>query len=470
MPPDSVPPALWARLEATGQTHLLSLFDQLDAGGRQRLINQLESIDFQQVARLQSLARQEPPRPAGLSAAELASARTPRSPRLRESDQSSATPAEAAAAGAAMLAAGEVGAVIVAGGQATRLRCEGPKGVFPIGPVSQASLFELLLGRLKAVATRSGHRLPLAIMTSSATDAQTREFLGQHAYFGLDPAELLFFRQGDLPAITLDGGNLMLDAADHVAMAPDGHGGLLQALSAAGGLEWFARFGCRDIVTFQVDNPLAMPLDEEFLGHHRLGESEFTTQVVEKTDPAERVGVVAEIDGTTRLIEYSDLPEELAEAREADGRLRLRAGSIAIHAFTREFLERAADSDGLPLHLARKAVPHLDEAGRLVTPRQPNAVKFERFIFDLMPLARRVLPVEVDAAEGFAPLKNPSGSASDSPEHVRAAMVHLARRRCLEAGIDVAEGVSVELAPDTLTAEILRRRVAGGRIDADRVV
>jgi UDP-glucose pyrophosphorylase len=105
-----------------------------------------------------------------------------------------------------------------------------------------------------------------------------------------------------------------------------------------------------------------------------------------------------------------------------------------------------------------------------VTPRQPNAVKFERFIFDLMPLARRVLPVEVDAAEGFAPLKNPSGSASDSPEHVRAAMVHLARRRCLEAGIDVAEGVSVELAPDTLTAEILRRRVAGGRIDTDRVV
>lgn len=471
MPTDAISPELLARLETAGQAHLLRFFDRLDAGGRQRLTDQLEAIDFQQLARLQSLARQAESRPPGLSGSDLASARTPRSPRLREANQGSATPAEAAAAGAAMLAAGEVGAVIVAGGQASRLRCDGPKGVFPIGPVSQASLFELLLGRLRAVATRSGHHLPLAIMTSSATDAETRAFLGEHGYFGLDPAELLFFRQGDLPAITIDAGNLMLDAADHVAMAPDGHGGLLQALSAAGGLEWFARLGCRDIVTFQVDNPLAMPLDEEFLGHHRLGESEFTTQVVEKTDPAERVGVVAQIDGTTRLIEYSDLPGELAEAREADGRLRLRAGSIAIHAFTREFLDRAAaDPQALPLHIARKAVPQLDEAGKLVTPRQPNAVKFERFIFDLMPLARRVLPVEVDAAEGFAPLKNPSGSASDSPEHVRAAMMSLARRRCLEAGIEVAEGVRVELAPDTLTTEDLRCRVPGGRIDTDRVV
>jgi UDP-N-acetylglucosamine/UDP-N-acetylgalactosamine diphosphorylase len=342
----------------------------------------------------------------------------------------------------------------VAGGHGTRLGCHGPKGLCSVGPVSKANLFKVLLGKLVAVRRRYGRDVPLAIMTSSATDAETRTFLAEHACCGLDPARVFVFRQHDLPALDAATGRLLLDAPGHLALAPDGHGGMLVALAEAGGLDWFGRQGVEHVVSFQVDNPLAMPLAAEFLGYHLLSAADFSTQVVRKQEPGERVGVVVDCDGRHSVVEYSDLPAEAAAERLPDGRLRFHAGSIAIHAFAKTFLDRAAARhDSLPLHLAFKAVPFLDADGRRVVPTAPNAYKFERFIFDLMPLAQRVCVVEIEASEGFAPLKNPVGSASDTVEHVHAAMVAHARRLLAKAGIHVADGVDVELAADRIIDE-----------------
>jgi len=465
------PPApLLDLVESAGQPQLLAFWDRLDAPGRSRLQAQLQRLDWSQIAVCRRLAadRGAAASPPPLS---LERASTPHCHQLDGDDGA------AIAAGREMLAAGSVGAVLMAGGQGTRLGFDGPKGTFPIGPVSGASLFELLLGRLAAVAKRYGRPVPLAIMTSGATDAATREFLEQRRYCGLDPDAVWIFRQGTLPAIDAGTGKLLLDAPDRVAVAPDGHGGMLGALTGSGGLDWFAGRGIDTVVTFQVDNPLARSIDPEFLGHHRLSDADVTTQVVAKTDPAERVGVVVVQDGVTRVVEYSDLPESLAAERLADGRLRFHAGSIAIHAFRREFLEHtAAAADSLPLHVAHKKVPFLDEAGRLTRPDRPNACKFERFIFDLMPLANRVTVAEVTAAEGFAPLKNPSGSPSDSPESVRLAVVAYARRHLAAAGISVADGIDVELDTATILDDDDLRKLAavgglpGNSIDRPMVV
>lgn len=466
---------LFVRLDELGQQALHRHLAELDPPRRRRLADQLEAIDWKQVASMQALARAAgTSQTLAVDPAWLAAARTPSGPRLRHGGQSPTgplEPREAIPAGEQLLSSGAIGALLVAGGQATRLRCDGPKGLYRIGPVSNASLFELLLGRIRATGERFAKPVPLAIMTSTATDEATRRFLEENAWFGLPSEHVLIFRQGDLPALSIDSFSLLLDASDHVAVAPDGHGGLLSALAKAGGLTWFSSRGVQHVASFQVDNPLAMPLDPEFLGYHALAAAEFSTQVVEKREPRERVGVVVEHDGRHRVIEYSDLSDELAQARTDDRRLRLRAGSIAVHAFALAFLERAAaEPESLPLHLARKAVPCLDAAGRLVRPKEPNAFKFERFIFDLMPLARRVLTVEIDPAEGFAPLKNPPGADADAPEHVQTAMTALARERCRAAGIDVADGIAVELAADTFTADDLRRHVPAGRVDRPQVV
>jgi len=465
-----LPTALAESISLAGQDHVLRFWKTLDGSARDRLVSQLAAIDWGMFGELRRLARASGPGVvAGAAAAladDLARATTPPCNVLGDDAD------RAAAAGRKGLTEGLFGAVLVAGGQGSRLGCNGPKGVVPVGPLSGATLFDLLLGRLRGIAKRYGHPVPLAIMTSSATDADTRTWLADHDHGGLDPDHVLVFRQRDLPAVDAAAGNLLLDAPDRIAMAPDGHGGMLPALASAGGLEWFADRGCRHVTTFQVDNPLTMPLHPEFLGHHLLDEAEFSTQVVHKREPGERVGVVASNGKRTFVVEYSDLPAALAAERGPGDRLRFHAGSIAVHAFALDFLRRAsAAPDPLPLHVAHKAVPFVDDTGERVNPRTPNAVKFERFIFDLMPLARRVCLVEIDPAEGFAPLKNPPGAAADTLGHVQAALDAHARRILHRAGVVVADGVGVELAPWILDeADLDGVLPPGSRIERPTVI
>ena len=470
-PCQDVPAPLRSALERAGQMHVLRFWHTLDTASRSRLLGQLAVVDWDEFGTLQRLAasRHEPTAPA---AVDLSVAVTP--PCLRLGDSTNAIPpATAQAAGERLLAEGRVGAILVAGGQGTRLGCTGPKGLVPVGPVSRANLFELLFGKLRAVHRRFGRRIPLAIMTSSATDDDTRRFLADHDHGGLDPDFVHVFRQHDLPAVDATTGRILLDAPDHFAMAPDGHGGMLVALAESGGLDWFGRHGAEHLASFQVDNPLALPLHREFLGYHAVSRADFSTQVVVKREPGERVGVVVEQGGRHAVVEYSDLSPALAAERRTDGRLRFHAGSIAVHCFTKSFLDDAASRrDALPLHLAHKAVPFLDDAGSLVRPTAPNAIKFERFIFDLMPLAGRVTVVEIEARDGFAPLKNPVGSAADAPEHVHAALVDQARRLLADAGVTVAEGVDVELDAATIldATDVAAAFPRGTHIDTPQVI
>ena len=444
------PPDLVATLARAGQQNLLAFWNRLDEPAQQAFAAQLEAVDWPLVGQMQRLA-------AGSGhgrelAVDLSAAVTPTCLQLGD-PANRILPADAIRRGGEALGAGHIGAILVAGGQGTRLGCHGPKGLCSVGPVSNANLFEVLFGKLVAVRRRYGRDVPLAIMTSSATDAETRSFLADHACCGLDPDRVFVFRQHDLPALDAATGQLLLDGPGHLALAPDGHGGMLVALAESGGLDWFGSRSVEHVVSFQVDNPLAMPLAAEFLGYHLLSSADFSTQVVRKQQPGERVGVV-DCNGWHSVVEYSDLPADRAAERLPDGRLRFHAGSIAVHAFAKTFLDRvAARHDSLPLHIAFKAVPFLDADGKRIVPTSPNASKFERFIFDLMPLAERVCVVEIEASEGFAPLKNPIGAASDTAEHVHAAMVAHARRILAKAGVKVADGVDVELAANRIIDE-----------------
>jgi UDP-N-acetylglucosamine/UDP-N-acetylgalactosamine diphosphorylase len=208
--------------------------------------------------------------------------------------------------------------------------------------------------------------------------------------------------------------------------------------------------------------------DAEFLGYHLLSGSEMSTQVVAKQTPRDNVGNVVEIDGRVRILEYSDLnplPDEIVLRQEADGSPVFWAGNIAVHVIDVAFLQRmAASSESLPFHVAHKKVPYVDEAGKLVEPEQPNAMKFERFIFDLLPAAERSIVMEVEEAAVFAPLKNAPGAQRDSPERVQAQMMALHRDWLRSAGVRVADDLPLEISPlFALDAEELRAKMNAGR-------
>ena len=469
-----VPPELVARLAATDDSHLLRHWNELDDAGRERLAVQLADLDLAAAHRLYE-AKVSGPDDAGAATAAAAKAAPPAAVvRLPRTDRDVADRAAAVAAGEELLKSGAVGAILVAGGQGTRLGFDQPKGMFPVGPVSGATLFELLAGQLKARGEAAGVTIPLYVMTSPATDAPTRAEFAAQNYYGLGEENVVFFRQGTMPAVDDATGQVLLAAKDEVAVSPDGHGGLVAALKNRGVLEDMTRRGVTTLYYHQVDNPTVIVCDPAFLGFHKRLGGQVSTKVVAKVAPGEKMGVVCDVDGVTQIIEYSDLPDAAAARTDAEGGLLLWAGNTAIHCFERSFLESLADEgeagSGLPFHVAHKKVPHLNDAGELVEPTGPNAYKFERFIFDSLPLAKVAPVVETDRSREFNPVKNAEGS--DSPATAKAALVRLHREWLEAAGATVAEGVTVEILPSfALDADGVKEKVpADVRYDADAVL
>ncbi|MCB9941012.1 MAG: UDPGP type 1 family protein [Planctomycetaceae bacterium] len=433
---------LVARLEEAGQQQTLAFWDDLNAGQRSRLSAQLEAIDFEL---LNQLVQGEDAAPDW--AALAAKAQPPRAIRLDSTDNEF-SPMEAVARGEQALREGQLGLILVAGGQGTRLGFDHPKGMFPLGPVSQRTLFQILIERLRAVAKRYGVSIPMYLMTSPATHDETVSYLEKHDRFGLNKDELQIFCQGVMPAVDAGTGKLLLAERDSLALSPDGHGGTLAAFVKEGCMADAQQRNIEHLFYCHIDNPLAQICDPQMIGYHLLSGSEMTSQVVKKRAADEKVGNVVTIDGVTQIIEYSDLPPEFGAKTQSDGSLKLWAGSIGVHTFRRSFLERAAErKNSLPFHRALKAVPHIATDGSEVKPTSPNAIKFERFIFDLLPLAKNAIVIEVDAADAFAPVKNADGEPTDSPTTAKAAMVARDARLLREAGAKIAEGVAVEASP-----------------------
>lgn len=436
---------LAARLQPLGQAHLLRFWDELDAVGRARLANEVGAIDFQQIAELfhqgasscdwAGMARRATPPPA-MRLTERATG----------SGRFAATDARACAIEA--MRAGKIGVLLVAGGQGSRLGFEQPKGMYPIGPLSHATLLQIHFEKTIAAGRRYGVPVPMYMMTSPISHDEQIEFLHRQKFFGMPSDDVVVFCQGTMPAVDAATGKLLLASKDSLFLSPDGHGGTVAALAASGAIEHMRKRGVEHLFYLQVDNPLAPICDPELIGYHLLAESDLTSVAVAKQTPQDRVGVFAMIDGQMQVIEYSDLPDDVAEARSPDGSLKFWAGSIAMHVFNVAFLERSLHlKDALPFHIAHKKVPFIDEAGELVQPNEANALKFERFIFDLMPHARNPLVVEFAEEDVFAPLKNASGAQRDTPEYVRQFIVAQHRRWLEAAGTRIAKDVAVEISP-----------------------
>jgi UDP-N-acetylglucosamine/UDP-N-acetylgalactosamine diphosphorylase len=420
MSPES---SLLARLRGQHQEHLLRWWGDLDASTRAGLRAAIEAIDFDQLDRLIAalVERDSPAAPAPEQVGPIEVFRLP------QTDGDRSARRRLAEIGNAALAAGEVAVVVVAGGSGTRLGFDGPKGTYPIGPVSAASLFQIHAEKVLARGRRHGKPLPFYVMTSPENHAETTQFFAAHDHFGLE--HVRFFVQGQMPAVDRSSGRVLLTEPGRIALSPDGHGGTLAALAARGPggepscLDEMRDRGIETLFYFQVDNPLVEIADPTFIGIHRQIRAELSFKVIEKQAPDEKLGVVVAVEGKPQVIEYSDLPAELAERRAPEGSLQLWAGSIAIHIFERCFIERLHGGLDLPFHRAIKKVAYIDDAGARVEPPEPNAVKFERFIFDALPLAERWTMVETDRALEFEPLKNATGP--DSPATVRQRMSDL---------------------------------------------
>ncbi len=423
-----------------GQEHLLRFYDELDPDRQQELLDQISAIDFDRIDELtEKYVRQKPQIeiPGDITPPEVFPAGV-------DDEQSTAEHKTAVARGEELLAAGKVAAFCVAGGQGTRLGYDGPKGCYPATPVKNKPLFQVLAEQIIAASRRAGKSIPFYIMTSPVNDVATRAYFEQNDYFGLDASDVCFLVQGTMPAISYDG-KLLLADKDRIAVSPNGHGGCLEAMRNSGALDDMSARGVEYISYFQVDNPLVHAIDPLFIGLHAGRGADMSAKALTKRDPMEKLGNFCVSGGSVMIIEYSDMPEELAHEKLPDGRLKFSAGSIAIHIFSRAFVERLTE-DGrckLPFHRADKKVPHIDEHGNPVRPSEPNAVKLEMFVFDAKPMAEETVILETLRSEEFSPIKNAEGQ--DSPATCRRDQINRAAAWLEAAGVRVPRKESGEV-------------------------
>ena len=384
-------------LKDKGQQHLLKDFSSLAQDEQAELLKQISMIDWDTFAdnHLERKGKIEPL--SALSRKEI-----------------EARNLEFERTGAEILKSGKVGAVMLAGGQGTRLGSSAPKGTYNVGITKPLYIFECLIKNLLQVTQEYGARVPLLIMTSDKNDEETRAFLQEHAYFGYPKEDVFFFMQSMAPCTDLNG-KILLEAKGRLALSPNGNGGWYSSMRRAGLAQLMQSQGVEWLNVFGVDNVLQRIADPIFVGATALSGADCGAKTVSKVAPEERVGVLCKRGGKPDIIEYYELDETMANARDEEGELLYRNGVILNYLFRISALEEVAKYK-IPVHRAKKKVPYFD-GEKYVSPQVENAYKFEMLILDLIHLLKGCLPFEVEREREFAPIKNATGV--DSVESAR---------------------------------------------------
>ena len=388
------------------QQHLLNKYNDLTKEKKEELLKQILSIDFDEMEKLYEQAKSE----VKFDKIKIEPADYVDKSKLTEKEKEYYIQK-----GIEIMKKNKYAVVTMAGGQGTRLGHNGPKGSFDLGLDSHKCIFEILCDTLKEAKEKYNVTIPWHLMTSRENNEQTVKFFESKNYFGYPKESVKFFKQGELPMLSKDG-KILLQEDYLVKEAADGHGGILKAMLKNNIIEEMKQNGIEWVFIIGVDNVLAKLADPLLLGLTSEKKVLAAVKSVEKTNPKEKVGVFCKKNGRTGVVEYTEIPEEMAEQRNPDGSLVYGDLNAVFHLYNIKALEKILELK-LPYHTAVKKATYIDENGKLIVPEEPNAYKFETFIFDSFEMFDDVVILRVKREEEFAPVKNKEGQ--DSPETAR---------------------------------------------------
>lgn len=380
-------------LNCYNQQHLLKYFEELSDSEKNALLSQIDSIDWTFMSYLNKDTSAKESVIAPISAMPLSEISTNKETFKK--------------VGIDAIKEGKLCLLLLAGGQGTRLGFDKPKGTFNMGISKDLFIFELLIEHTMDVVREAGTFIHLYIMCSDINYADTTSFFEEHNYFGYDKDYIHFFVQELNPATSFDG-KILMNSKSNIAMSPNGNGGWFSSMQRAGLLEGIFNSNLEWINVFSVDNVLQRIADPVFLGATIKTGNMSASKVVAKTAPEEKVGVMCTENGKPHIIEYYEMSEDMINQRNSDGTLSYGYGVTLNYLFPISRLKETLDTH-MPLHVVKKAVPYIDEAGNLITPSSANGLKFETLALDLIHEMDSCLVFEVDRSTEFAPVKNKEG-------------------------------------------------------------
>ncbi len=386
-----------SKLKKYNEEQLLNFYSELTNNEQEELLNQIDKINFEQIEALYKHRKDAPD----------INKKIENIPYIKKEKQTKEEQDLYKKIGEKIIKEKKIAVCQMAGGQGTRLGHNGPKGTYIVEKINPPkSIFEIFSDKLKKAYKEYGVKIKWYVMTSNANDTETRDFFEKNNYFDYGKENVKFFIQGELPLLNEEG-KIVLKEKGTLFMAPDGNGGIYEALRKNKILEEMQNEGIDYLGICNVDNILMNVLDEIFIGLMIDGNYELATKTTTKVSPEEKIGAVCLMDGKPGVVEYTEITEEMANATDENGDLLYGEGYFGCSIFSRKLLERITNK--LHYHAAFKKNDYIMPNGEVLKAEKPNTYKFEAFIFEGFNEAKNMLVLSVDRKKEFAPIKNKEG-------------------------------------------------------------
>lgn len=300
---------------------------------------------------------------------------------------------------------GKVLALLLAGGDGTRLGFTQPKGCFEISLIKRKSLFQLHCEKILAIQKKLSCILSVVILTSPSNHEATLLYFKKNNFFNLKSSQVFFVTQPLFPLYTKNKEWFFKNPTE-IAIGPNGNGGLFQALTPL--LEKFSSYD--HLIITNIDNPLASLYDPYLIGTHIQHQAELSLRCFKKENLKEKVGVLAYNNNHLTIIDYNS-SQDLSH---------YPYGNINILCFAFSFIKNMCTKYTLPIHWVEKKALFYDR--QLDSYKEITSFKGEKFITDTIAFAKKVVALDSNIEDHFAPLKNLTGENDVSS--VQKALLH----------------------------------------------
>src|SRR4030043_209471 len=158
-------------LKIYNQTHILRHYQSLGLAEKEKFMGEIGNLDFELVFSLyEKASEQKFPVKHRIDIYPSPIFSIPKNSDERVHWE------EARILGESIISKNKIAVLIVAGGHGSRLGFNGPKGMFPISPIKNKSLFQLIAESVRALSLRYKVVVPLLIMTDTEMLPEVKEF------------------------------------------------------------------------------------------------------------------------------------------------------------------------------------------------------------------------------------------------------------------------------------------------------
>lgn len=381
-------------LKKYNQEHLLNFFDELTSSEKELLLSQIYNTDFEKINELYVHSNMDD---------SISYDRISPIPFVEKSRLSKEEVQNYSQIGNNAIINEKLAIITLAGGQGTRLGYKGPKGSYEIDVPPKKSLFEFACDNLKKLQQSSGVALRWYIMTSPTNDKATKDYFESKDYFGYPREKVKFFIQNTFPIIDINA-KVILETPYSIKTGSNGNGDIFNAFASSGFINELECNNIEWVFIGGIDNILLKLVDPLFLGLTIAGNYEIASKSIRKLDLTSTDWVFANVDGKPSIIDPQNIKNDFDKYCQKN---------ILAHLFSINALKRLANVE-LPYHRAFKKCDFINSEGMKEVPIKPNSFKFEKFIFDAFSIFDRILLLEVNPSEEFAPIKAFTGN--ETPE------------------------------------------------------